>query len=471
MKILKNIEPQRVFDYFEEICTIPHGSGDTAKMTDYCVSFAKTHNLDYYTDRLGNVIIRKPASKGYETHPTVIIQGHLDMVCEKEQDCDIDFSTDGLSIRMDGDFISADGTTLGGDDGIAVAMALAILEDDTLIHPPLEILFTVDEETGMYGATDLDGSVLKGKTLINIDSEIEGILTVGCAGGASAAITLPLTTEAVTKPCKKIILSGLVGGHSGIEIDKGRINSNIAMGEFLSSIKEDFQIVSLCGGLKDNAIPRYTECVISTDADITHYATDFCREKAIPTDPDITISVIDEQESDLAFDAQSTEKIKELLSTVPNGIIAMNSQIEGLVETSLNLGIMTTDENSIKISFATRSSVNADKQKLLKQLEEIAHSLGGAIEIYGTYPAWEYKADSTLREVMRETYVELYKKEPIIDVIHAGLECGILSDKIDGLDAVSIGPNMFDIHTPSERLSISSAKRTYDYVCKILQKL
>ena len=471
MKILKNIEPQRVFDYFEEICAIPHGSGDTAKMTDYCINFAKTHNLDYYTDRLGNVIIRKPASKGYEEHPTVIIQGHLDMVCEKEQDCEIDFLTDGLSIRMDGDFISADGTTLGGDDGIAVAMALAILEDDSLIHPPLEILFTVDEETGMYGATDLDGSVLKGKTLINIDSEVEGILTVGCAGGASAAITLPLTTESVTKPCKKIVLSGLIGGHSGVEIDKGRINSNIAMGEFLSSIKDDYRIVSLAGGLKDNAIPRYTECVISTDADITPYATDFCKAKATPTDPDLTISVVDEEGNGIAFDAESTEKIRKLLSTVPNGIIAMNSQIEGLVETSLNLGIMNTDQKSIKISFATRSSVNADKEKLLKQLEEIAHSLDGTIEFYGAYPAWEYKADSTLREVMKETCVELYGKEPVIDVIHAGLECGILSDKIDGLDAVSIGPNMFDIHTPSERLSISSTKRTYDYVCKILQKL
>lgn len=471
MKILKNIEPQRVFDYFEEICAIPHGSGNTSKMTDYCVDFAKTNNLDYYIDKMGNVIIRKPASKGYENHPTVIIQGHLDMVCEKEQDCDIDFLTDGLSLRVDGDFISADGTTLGGDDGIAVAMALAILEDDTLNHPPLEILFTVDEETGMYGATDLDASHLNGKTLINIDSEIEGILTVGCAGGASAAINIPLTTEAVTKPCKKITLSGLVGGHSGIEIDKGRINSNIAMGEFLSSIKEDYRIVSLSGGLKDNAIPRYTECVILTDADIAPYATDFCRKAALPTDPDITISVTDAVPCDNAFDAESTAIIKKLLAAVPNGVISMNSQIEGLVETSLNLGIMNTDENSIKISFATRSSVNAEKQKILKQLEEIALSFGGTIEFYGTYPAWEYKSDSKLREVMSETYTELYGKEPIIDVIHAGLECGILSDKIDGLDAVSIGPNMFDIHTPSERLSISSAKRTYDYVCKILQKL
>ncbi len=471
MSVLQNVVPQRVLYYFEQLCAIPHGSGDTDRISEYCVKVAQDLGLDVTKDSLNNVVIKKPASKGYETHAPVIIQGHLDMVCEKDADCDLDFSTDGLRLGIDGDWIYAKGTTLGGDDGIAVAMALAVLEDNTLPHPPIEAVFTTDEETGMYGAEGIDVSGLNGKLLLNIDSECEGILTVSCAGGARAEIEIPLTAESNSLPCKKIVFKGLQGGHSGVEIDKGRINADVLMGQFLTTLPDSCRIVEAFGGTKDNAIPSRAECIVATPVDLSEIATQFAEQNRPETDPGLIIEISDVKTTEFCYDADSTRRIGAFLTTVPNGIQAMSKNIEGLVQTSLNLGQLRCDKTNLTATFSVRSSVGAEKRELLKKLEDTAVTFGGNFDSHGDYPAWEYKEDSILRETMIRIYREQYGKEPVVEAIHAGLECGFFCDKIPGLDAVSFGPNMKDIHTPRERLSISSVARTYDYLCNILKEL
>jgi len=470
MKKLGNLKPERVFYYFEEICSIPHGSGNTKKISDFCVNFAKEHNLEYAQDDMNNVIIKKPATKGKEGSPTVIIQGHLDMVCEKEPEIDFDFEKQGLNIYVDGDYIKADGTTLGGDDGIAVAMALAVLEDKNISHPALEVLFTVDEETGMYGAKALDGSLLEGRTLINIDSEEEGIFTVSCAGGVRAEVTLPVEYETNTKECLKITVSGLIGGHSGVEIHKGRLNSNKVAAEFLNTLS-DINLVKINGGLKDNAIPVYTEVIVATNEDIREKAEEFRLNTLCDTDKDLTITVEKCEKTAKCITGESTQKAIGLLNALPNGIIKWSKDIEDLVETSLNMGILTTENDKIIVSFALRSSVNNEKDKLVDALFKCANDFGASLLREGDYPAWEYKKDSVLRDTMCKVWEELYGNEPEVIAIHAGLECGLLSEKLPGLDSVSIGPNMMDIHTPREKIDISSVWRTYNFLYELLKVL
>ncbi len=471
MNVLQNVAPERVLHYFENLCAIPHGSGDTDRISAYCVQVAQGLGLDVTRDHLNNVIIKKPASKGYETHEPVILQGHLDMVCEKDPDCDLNFSTDGLRLEVDGDWIYAKGTTLGGDDGIAVAMALAVLEDETLSHPPIEAVFTTDEETGMYGAEGIDVSGLKGKLLLNIDSECEGVLTVSCAGGARAEITLPLTQEENTLPCKTVVFHGLQGGHSGVEIDKGRVNADILMGKFLKELPDSCRVVTVFGGTKDNAIPGRSQCTLATDLDLSDLIADFVAANRIDTDPGLTADYTDVPTAPACYDTASTRRIAEFLTTVPNGIQTMSKNIEGLVQTSLNLGQLHCHERHLIATFSVRSCVGAEKKDLLNRLSDIALSLGGTFDSHGDYPAWEYKEDSRLRNVMTRIYQELFGTSPVVEAIHAGLECGFFCDKIPGLDAVSFGPDIQEIHTPRERLSISSVQRTYEYLCHILKEL
>lgn len=471
MRILEALKPERVFYYFEDICSIPHGSGNTKRISDYCVNFAKNNDLEFIQDKFNNVIIKKPASSGYESHPSVIIQGHLDMVCEKEDNLDFNFETDSLNIATDGETIFAKGTTLGGDDGIAIAMALAILEDKNAVHPPIEAVFTTDEETGMDGAIGLDTSVLTSKTLINVDSECEGVLTVSCAGGARADIEIPLNKTECNKKAYKVVLDGLIGGHSGAEIDKGRLNSNILMGKFLSSLDFDYCISDIHGGLKDNAIPRLTECIILTDGNLKNAAEKFANQNKVDTDPGLNITVTDYDTQAVAFDSQSSKTIAKYLSEVVNGIVSMSDDIEGLVQTSLNLGIMKCKVDSIYTSFAVRSSLKAEKTELLNRLEQTALQFNANFSTHSHYPAWEFKKQSRLRDVMVKTYKEMYNKEPIVEAIHAGLECGLFSDKIENLDAVSIGPDMESIHTTEEKLFIKSVERTYEYLLQILKNL
>lgn len=468
MNKLSHLHPTRVFHYFEQICGIPHGSGDTARISDYCVAFAKAHNLTCHQDTLGNVIIKKPATVGYEDHPAVILQGHIDMVCEKAPDCSIDFATDGLDVDTDGDVVFAHGTTLGGDNGIAVAMAFAILESADLAHPPLEVLLTVDEETGMYGAEGFDPSRLQGKMLINTDSEEEGVLTVSCAGGARAELTLPLTYAPTAAPCWRVEVGGLQGGHSGIEIDKGRLNANIVLAQFLRTL--DCRLVTIGGGQKDNAIPVASAAVVACATDPTAAAAAFAAAHRVAGDPNLTLTVTPATAA-TAMDEDTTAAVLDLLTTVPNGIQSMSADIDGLVQTSLNLGVLTTEGGTLRASFAVRSSVGVEKTALLAHLERLITSMGGSFASHGHYPAWEYRKESRLRDVMCAVWEQKYGATPTVAAIHAGLECGLFCEKIPDLDAVSIGPNMWDVHTCRERLSVASTARVYAYLCDVLKEL
>lgn len=470
MKKLNNLKPTRVFQYFEEIAAIPHGSGNTKAISEYCVSFAKSHGLSVNCDEIGNVIIRKPATKGYENHPTVILQGHLDMVCEKSPDSEHDFEKDGLELGVDGDWLFANNTTLGGDDGIAVAMALAILESNELPHPPLEVLLTVDEEIGLLGAAALDGKMLEGRILINIDSEDEGVLTVSCAGGVCADVSLPTEYEYNSWNTYKVTVAGLLGGHSGVEIDKGRLNANQVLGQFLNTL-ETYRIVRIEGGQKDNVIPRKAVCVLTATKDITSFGEEFAASLRTENDPDLTVTVEHAIAENYMMTEDSTQRIVRFLTTVPNGIISMSKEIDGLVQTSLNMGILKTEEHAVKVGFGLRSSVNAEKCALMDRVKQTAEECAGICVSHGDYPAWEYQKDSRLRDTMCEVWERLYGSKPEIVAIHAGLECGFLCEKLSGLDAVSIGPDMQDIHTCDERLSISSVERVYLYVCEILKSL
>ena len=475
---LSGLQPQSVFAYFEKLCSIPHGSGNTKAISDYLVSFAQQKGLRYVQDALNNVIIFAPGTCGYEDHAPVILQGHMDMVCEKDDDCPLDMERDGLDIDHDNEWIFAKGTTLGGDNGIAVAYGLALLADPTIPHPPLEVIFTVDEETGMYGAAGIDLSMLRGRMLINADSEDEGIFTVSCAGGARGTIKLPVSRRAVYGPCIKLTVEGLQGGHSGVEIHKNRANANKIMGILLHRVQE---LMPLCmtgfsGGAKDNAIPR--SCQVTLVAmgmhlerinEITQSLQDEIRKHF--DEPEAVVRGDDvEALGGNALSTEDTARVIELLNAVPNGVQAWSQDIEGLVQTSLNLGVAELGDE-LRLTFAVRSSVNREKRELLDRLKALAEQFGGSYSETGDYPAWEYKKDSHLRDAMVQTYGQMYGKEPQVVAIHAGLECGLLSEKLPGLDCVSIGPDMQDIHTSRERLSIASTQRTWDFLLEVLKNL
>lgn len=483
MAALTGIKPITVFKYFEEICNIPHGSGNTKAISDYLVGFAKEKNLKYIQDDLNNVIIFKPGTEGYEHSQPVIIQGHIDMVCEKEADFDFDFEKDGLQLIVDDNIITANKTTLGGDDGIAVAYALAILSDDRGIisHPPIEAVFTVDEEIGMLGAIDLDCSPLKAKTMINIDSEDEGILLVSCAGGVTAACHLPFELEDATgKTFYEIKVNNATGGHSGIEIIKESANATKVLARVLYAISEkvDYRLVSINGGLKDNAIPRQAVAVIAVDSDAKKEISSVVVEldKIIKaeyhgTDKEIFLTVHGADAVDSAMSEKSTRKIVNTIYNMPNGIMKMSQDIPNLVQTSLNVGITKTTDNEVVCSFSVRSSVESEKKELVSRLTSIMTLCGGYVEIQGDYPGWEYKQDSRLRDLMVKAYKRQYGSSPKIEAVHAGLECGIFAGKIPGLDCVSFGPQLDDIHTPSERMYIDSVERSWEYLLKVLEML
>ncbi len=475
---LSGLEPENVFAYFEKLCSIPHGSGNTKAISDFLVSFAQERNLRYIQDNLNNVILFAPGTCGYEEHPAVIIQGHMDMVCEKDEDCPIDMECQGLDIAHDGQWVYANGTILGGDNGIAVAYILALLADDTIPHPPIEAVITVDEETGMYGAAGIDLSMLKGRTLINADSEDEGIFTVSCAGGARGTITLPVTRRTVYGPCIKLTVEGLQGGHSGVEIHKNRANANKIMGILLERVQA---LMPLCltkfsGGAKDNAIPRSASATMVAMGmhlerinDITDALQKEIREQFDEPDAIVRGDDVDALGGN-ALTTEDTAKVIKLLNCVPNGVQAWSTDIEGLVQTSLNLGVAELSEE-LRLTFAVRSSVNQEKRDVLNELETLAEEFGGSYSETGDYPAWEYRKDSHLRDVMVETYRQMFEKEPQVVAIHAGLECGLLSEKLPGLDCVSIGPDMQDIHTSRERLSIASTQRTWRFLLEVLKGL
>ena len=467
----KSIE--KVVHFFEEFSAIPHGSGNTSLIADYLVDFAKKRNLEYSRDNADNVIIRKPATKGLEDRPAVIFQGHLDMVAEKKPGADIDMEKDGLKLYRDGDFLRAENTTLGGDDGVALAYALSVLDSDDIPHPDFEAVFTSDEEIGLLGAVAIDPKSIRGRLLINIDSDEEGVFTVGCAGGMRSDITLPIRRTNSGSNSFRVKVSGFKGGHSGVEIDKGRVNANKALVEIISKIG-DISIKDIRGGNADNAIPRECECIFSSSYDHTALVKklgDELKAKHADIEPDISVSIERVEDVSAGVCVEDSIRLISLLDKLPTGIIAMSSDVEGLVETSLNMGILRLSADKAEISFSVRSAKGTEKQKLGDRLEKIAREHGADYSTRGEYPAWEYKKDSHLRDVMKKVYEDMYSKSPEIVIIHAGLECGILSEKLEGLDCVSIGPNNYDIHTTEERLSLSSLERVWEFLLRVLREI
>lgn len=479
--VLHGLEPAAVFYWFEQFTAIPHGSTNTKKISDFCVAFAHERSLRVRQDAANNVIIWKDGTAGYENHPPVMLQGHIDMVCAKDPDCDLDLQRDALRLCVDGDKVYAQGTTLGGDNGIAAAYALAILDANDIPHPPLEVVLTTDEEIGMLGAAELDCSDLKSRILLNIDSEEEGVLTVGCAGGMRCTIALPYLTAPARGQLYRLSISGLCGGHSGVEIDKGRANANKLLGETLRLLSEacPIRIASIAGGSQDNAIPNLAHALIVAPGEQASLLAAVCEEFAkemrgiySSAEPNLSITcTLDNSGVTEVWDEESTRRVIRALNEVPNGIQTMSRDIEGLVQTSLNLGIVEQAGDSVKLTFALRSSVDSEKAYLCAVLRGIAESYGALFFTQGDYPAWEYRKDSPLRDTMLAVYEAQYGTSPEVVTIHAGLECGLLGAKLPGLDSVSFGPNLSEIHTTRESLSVASVERTWRYLLGILAHL
>lgn len=482
MKNLQNSKASLVFKYFEDISNIPRGSKNERKISDYLFKFAKDLGLEVIQDEGLNIIVKKPASKGYENAPTVILQGHMDMVCEKNKDTVHDFEKDPIKLVVKGDDIYADGTTLGADDGIAVAYAMAILADDSIPHPAIEVLLTTDEETGMTGARALSKDSVSGKIILNMDSEEEGYLLVSCAGGVRAQSSIKLEKEAINdETLINITIKGLKGGHSGSEINKGRGNSNKLMGRALKELidKVNFNLVSIEGGSKDNAIPREADSLIAVDAADKENVVKFIEEldatykkELSATDAGVTIKA-EEVKKDIKekLTDSCTNRIVELIHVYPNGISTMSGDIEGLVESSSNLGIVVTNDSQVELHSAVRSSVESLKWEIVSRMNVLTDLVSGEFETSAAYPGWEYRKESKIRDLCVKTYEDMYKKEPVVYAIHAGVECGLFEEKLGELDMISFGPDIRDAHTPDEHLSISSTERVWEYLLELLKRI
>jgi dipeptidase D len=475
----EGLKPERVFHYFEELTKIPRCSFDEKRVSDYLKSVGEGLGLETIQDEALNIIIKKPGSKGYESKPTVIIQGHMDMVCDRSEGFDIDFSRDPIPFEVRDGLIMAPNTTLGADNGIAVAMGLAILEDKTLEHPPLEVLITTNEESGMTGATQLDKKNLSGKILINIDSEEEGKLLVSCAGGKRFSIEIPVNFKVTDKSSFTLKVSGLKGGHSGMEIDKGRGNSNRLLARALDGLREiDYDLCHIEGGSKSNVIPRLSSAIIClADSDIekarviVNEMEKHFKGELSTSDPDVTLTLEKTKDRVKAFEDTVKLKVIAALLLVPNGVNSMSMDIEGLVESSNNMGVVSTLEDKVVVENAIRSSVKSLKDMLSRQMEIIAESLGANWSSSGEYPAWQYRKDSYIRDLFAQTYREISGKEMEIEAIHAGLECGLFYELLGDIDMVSLGPDMWGVHAPGERLSIDSVERTYNILVEVLSKI
>lgn len=484
MENLSNSPCKRVFEYFKEMNTIPRGSGNEKAVSDWLVAFAKNLGLEVIQDKALNVIIRKDGTEGFENSERVILQGHMDMVCEKEEEKDHDFTKDPIEFIVEDGFIHADRTTLGADNGIAVCYALDLLASTDIPHPPIEALFTTSEETGMDGAFALNPKDLKSKRLINIDSEVEGEILVSCAGGMGTITKLDIAWEDACSclVAKKISIEGLIGGHSGMEIDKQRGNAIVLLGRFLNGLKDqvDYSLASIDGPGKHNAIPRKASATIlikeenleKLNENIKTWESIFKNELR-KIDEGLRFKVEDLNEKiSKSFSNETRDKALKILILTPIGVQNVSFDIEGLVQTSNNLGVVTTKENQIEFLSAMRSSVNSLKYEIYEKLKTIAELTGAKIEKISEYPEWQYKEDSILRPIFVETYKEMYGEDVKISAVHAGLECGLFSEKFNGsLDQISFGPNLYDVHTPKEKMDIASVERCYELLKRVLVKL
>ena len=481
--IWDTIEPADVFGYFREISAIPHGSYHTSELSDYLESFAKDHSLDYVRDDMGNLIISRPASKGCEGFAPIALQGHIDMVCEKDASNPIDMEKQAISLMTDGEWIWADRTTLGGDDGIAVAIMLALLVDETITCPPLECIFTVDEEVGLLGADKMNLTGLRSRRMINLDSENEGLITASCAGGAEVGLTYKAKRRDKKGEVLTLSVKGLRGGHSGECINCGRANADILLARLLYRLEKvgKYCIIGINGGLRDNAIPREAKAEIIFTGNFKHrevkeavqsFADDIAREYSV-TDPDIHIHAEWANKGKIitriAFGRKDSRRLVRFLMAIPNGLIETSALYKDVPQTSLNLGILKTMAEGFHMVSMVRSSINSQKQMLLDCIACIADEFGISMAVEGVYPAWELIEQSDFRDLAADVYQQLTGKKAEVCVIHGGLECGLLAAKVPGLDCISIGPDMEGVHTPSERLNIPSSKRTYDYIKSILE--
>ena len=480
-ELLQDHKNYIVFKFFQEIASIPHGSGNTREIRNYIVDIAKSHNLEHSMDSSGNIIIIREAAPGYEGISPLMLQGHVDMVCEKESDSKHDFKTDPLSIYIEDGFLKAKGTTLGGDDGIGVCYMLALLTTQDYQGPRIECVFTVDEETGMDGAHGLDLSKCRADKMINLDSENEGTFVTGCAGGSRIKAVLPIKTRIMRGFQADITISGLKGGHSGDEIDKGRANAIQLMARFLFYLlrsKATFGVLSIEGGDKDNAIPREaTASIVITSSptrlcDLADNFRKFVSEEYAATDPDIKITIYEapKETEHFAITEECQNSIYLMLYAVPNGVIAMSHSIPGITETSTNLGVVRSTGSNIECCYLLRSSFASRKRELIQRMTLILKSAGAVVTYGHSYPAWEYKPESILRKELSQVWERMYGNTPTVTAIHGGLECGIISSKKESLDIVSLGPDILDIHTPKERLDIESASRVYDFLVEYLKE-
>ena len=479
---LDNLEPNKVFYYFEEINNIPRRSGNERQLSDYMVAFAKERGFEVIQDEFMNIVIKKPGTAGYENAPVTILQGHLDMVCEQNAGTGHNFEEDPIKMYVDGDWLTADGTTLGADNGIALAYSLALLDSDDIPHPPLEVVMTTDEEVGLTGALKMDKSVLDGKYFINLDSEEEGEFTVGCAGGLKAGFKLPIvyTTNTFDEPVvKHIEIKGLLGGHSGMEIDKNRANADRVLGRILSHLRDEFtlRLVNVSGGTKDNVIPREAEAtIVIEDEHITLFNDHFkevvaqIKHELKSSDAGITVTekTLSYDEDMKIFSRDTSDNLIFTLINVPNGIQTMSADLEGMVESSTNLGKLQVENDEVVMLFAVRSNVKSLKYHVTNQLEWFAKQIGAKFVQTADYPEWEFKPESELLTKAVNIYKEMYKKEPLVKAIHAGLESGAFLEKLPHLDAISFGPDMEGVHSPDERLNVPSTVRTWDYLKAVL---
>ena len=478
MPILEELEPVEVFHYFEELSRIPRGTFNTKAVSDYCVVFAAERGLEVIQDELNNVIIKKPGTEGYEESEPVIIQGHLDMVCEKTENSDHDFTKDPLDLYVEDGFVKARDTTLGADDGIAVAIALALLDSSDIPHPPLEAVFTVDEEVGMGGAEGIDLTPLKGKMLLNLDSEDEDTIIAGCAGGLSFRLNLPVGRKMTAGSCLEVTIHGLKGGHSGVEIDQQRGNANKLAGRLLNRLNQNMEIAlaDIRGGAKDNVITSVSKFTIvvqdSVKAEmIIENMLNTWRLEFGADEPglDITIFKTEHAEKSVLSDTDKN-KVIFFLNNCQNGVYGFSRSLQGLVETSDNLGVVISEESRVSFILLIRSSVSSRLEELKEAYISWSEFLGGTYELSGAYPAWMYKDDSKIRPIVAEVFEKVYGKKPETATIHAGLECGLLSGKKPELDCVSFGPKMFDIHSVNERLDIASTWRMWNIIKEILKE-
>ncbi len=480
MSVSSGLRPEKVFTFFEMLCSVPHGSGNTKQISDLCVKYAQERGLDVRQDAFNNVIIKKPASPGYEQAPAVILQGHLDMVCAFEPDCGIDMTKDGLHLVVEGDWLKAYKTSLGGDDGIAVAIIMAILDDDSLKHPKLEAVFTTDEETGMDGAIGLDMSELEGRNLVNLDSEEEGTLTVSCAGGVrvDCFFEADFTEVPAGWTCWAVHVEGLKGGHSGVEIDKGRASAIQLLGRFLYRAEKEtgLRLVSLCGGTFTNVIPLKASAVVALPADKAQCLEELCRaDEAMfraeyaAADPGLRMIAEPAEKQGGTLTGTRTQELLNMLLLAPYGVQAMSMDLPGLVQTSLNLGVAETNEKGVRLGFSVRSSVQSQKDMLTERLSALCDVFHAQFSTHSPYPGWAYKRESALRDAMAKACAEVLGREPVITATHGGLECGLFMEKLPGLDCISLGPDLHEVHSVRERLSISSTDNLYRIVCRFLE--